>query len=373
MSLIIKEIKLENFRNHESFLLSEPGRQLIIMGNNAVGKTNIIEAIQLLSTQDSFRDHQWNNHVRMGCESARLSMLVEKDGIETETILLISDGKRRFSQNGKKKNINELKNPAPAVVFTPENLELIKGSPSCRRDEIDSLAGQISLTYRKIADDYRKLITQRNNLLKDETIDTDLVMVWEEAIADVGAQYYQHRLRLINRLSPQISKAYENIAAGETLGVFYDFYLNKYLEEQLDKDTVCSIDKAELKNVLLGAFDNAREEEIARRTTLIGPHKDDIVFTIDDKNARLFGSQGQQRSLVLAVKIAEIAVLRDLLGCEPILLLDDVMSELDEHRREALMDAVGENSYMFITTTNINYFSEAFLAQSQIVRLPIGV
>ena len=284
-----------------------------------------------------------------GATQAREAATITDGKRLLDLALTFDDGKRAYRLNGKPRSVKSLKGLVPSIIFSPEDLSLIKGSDSFRRQELDQLGTQVNANYYQITRDFEKMLRQRNRLLKDEAAPA-LVDSLTEVFAKVGAQLTAYRKAMLTRITPHIMAAYADISGGERLTVEY----HASWDESQD---------------LAEALQGNREQERARRTTLLGPHRDHIVFQVNGMNAGSFASQGQQRSIVLAVKMAEVQLIEEMLEQKPILLLDDVMSELDAARRAAMVEKLLPETQTFITTANLDYFNEEIIEKARIIRI----
>jgi DNA replication and repair protein RecF len=363
----ITRIALEDFRNYRSWTIQPHPRVTVLTGQNAAGKTNVIEAIRLLTAGTSFRNPRWEDLVRHGAQRALSEITAEGDGRLVRIGLTVQeDGRHEFSVNGKKAGSRRgVAGLIPSVVFTPDDLELVKGPAEGRRREIDDLGEQLSPTYGSLRREYDRVVRQRNRLLKNEEIDRAQVSLWSERLVDLGARLRVHRARLVNRLGRAAVPVHGRVCADERLTVSYQKGRTQHRIPVPEHVT-----RAEEEQALRDELERRASEELARRVTLVGPHRDDIEFEVDDKPARSFASQGQQRTIVLSWKLAELAVVEEVTGGDAVLLLDDVMSELDATRRRALTAEVGERVQTFISTTNTGYFDDDLLADALVV--PIG-
>ena len=368
MSLRIEHITFSDFRNYEALDLNGISDLTVFVGPNAVGKTNIVEGIQLLTAQSSFKHPTSLQMIRQGATSARLAADVSDGNRGLSIALSLSEGKRSFSLNGKTKRTADLKGLAPSVSFTPDDLQLSKGSMSLRRDAIDAMGSQMSRNHYLIRKDWDKVLRQKNMLLKDEA---DVLML--ESINDLvitcGAQLTCYRAALFAKLSAYMESYYSEIA-GSSERMDAKFAPSWAREgEWLSRDE--ALTKGDARSLLAEALKEKLSEERIRRRSLVGPQADRIEFFVGGKQVSVYGSQGQQRSVVLAFKLAEVSLIRDILSQQPILLLDDVMSELDEHRRRSLVQFVSSDIQTFITTANLAYFDKDLLAHADIVQLPL--
>ena len=334
----------------------------MIVGPNAVGKTNLIEAVQLLTEADSFRKPSWGDVVRWTSESASLSLGAEDGERRHDVRLMISAaGKRNYTVNGKaKKSVSQVSGRIPCVVFTPDDLRIVKDSAERRRSSLDGVGAQLSHTYGTLRRDYERVVRQRNSLLKQDVVDEDTLASWDERLVNLGSRLATHREGLFSRIVEKMIDVHEEMAPGGEPGARY--------EPSWARDGVSGgVENA--RAAMEAHLALKRGEERARRLTLVGPHRDEIVFTLAGRDVRAFASQGQQRTIALALKLAEVAVVADVSGKRPVLLLDDVMSELDEERRHALAATVGGVAQTIMTTTNLGYFDESLIERAQVVSL----
>lgn len=368
MDLRIESIKFQNFRNYELFKLVNLGALTILVGPNAVGKTNVVEGIQLLSALQSFRHPSLEQIMREESEFSRLDAKVSDGKRDLKLSLHIKEGKKRYLLNGKGKRTADLKGLIPSVIFTPDDLELAKGSSSVKRTALDSLGSQLSANYYVIKKDYEKVVRYKNRLLREDA-SCDLVASIDEMLVTCGAQLACYRSALMKKLSPFVLDYYSSITQGnEELKMGYIPSWETYDPKRF---TTFSVDRDTARTHLQKEMKRRRTEEQQRKKTLVGPHADHIEFFINGRNVSFYGSQGQQRSVVLAFKLAEVALIQEMLGQKPILLLDDVMSELDTARRNALVSFIEGDIQTFITTTNLVYFDKELLARARVVELPI--
>lgn len=370
MSLKITDINFLNFRSYESFSQNGVGNLTIFVGPNAIGKTNIIEGVQLLTSLSSFRRSRAVDLIKNGQDFSNISIEICDKNRQLQIKLSLENGKKNYFLNGKKKRISELKGLIPSVIFTPDDLNLIKGSNSIRRASIDELGSQLNANYYKIQLDYAKIMRHKNTLLKDGA-SADLLASIDEMLIKVGAQLTNYRRALFAKLLTHIKTLYGEITGSSD--VIDGRYIASW-ELVLDDDSLSQGDLSveDSRELMAAALDKVRDQEIARKRMLVGPNRDEIEITIDGLDSANFASQGQQRSLVLAWKLAEAQLIRDMLDQQPILLLDDVMSELDETRRAALVKYLSDDTQTFITTANLNYFDSDMLNRANVIELPIA-
>lgn len=360
----INRIRLRSFRNyHEKDV--ETDTLTILVGPNASGKTNLVEAIQLATSGSSFRNPPWEEVIRWGEDSATVE--IEASGASTERNIRLhvpKVGRRSFCIDGKNvARTAQVAGLVPTVVFTPDDLAIVKASAEARRGAIDVIGEQAWAVYAEERKAFGRILRQRNRALREGLSDDELAP-WDAQLAVAGARFVHLRTRLLSRIAPLVEEKHSALSAGEELRIDYSDSIGLELGEW-----VGGADKTSSEERIRSRLVARRAEERARGTTLAGPQRDDIIFTIGEVDARSFGSQGQQRTIALAWKLAALDALRTILGRAPVLLLDDVMSELDESRRHALMRESEARAQTFITTTNISYFSPKTLSRARVIEL----
>ena len=335
----INSIKITDFRNIEN-LSCEFDDVNIIWGENAQGKTNLIEAIYLFTGAKSFRGARDKELVKFGSEFARLQTEFEAGGRQQNAEIRIK-GKREASLNGiKKKSVAALGDEIKAVIFSPVHLSMIKDGPLERRRFIDGALCQLKSGYKNLLKEYNRALVQRNNLLRDLIKNPEmesLLYIWNTNHAHIGAKIVYQRFRYIEAIMPFVKEIYSGISSGtEEIDI-------KYIGAV---DSICEV--AEIEKNIMQQLDENKVQDLQNKTTSVGAHRDDIDILINGKSARKFGSQGQQRSSVLALKLAEAALLEQMTGEKPIALLDDVMSELDEKRQDYILNRI-KGLQVFVT------------------------
>lgn len=360
MGLLLTEVRLTDFRNYSSFVLGLDPCLTILVGKNAAGKTNVAEAVQLVTACESFRRPQWSELVRERAGEARVDARIEGDGRVIDVGLHVTrEGKREYCVNGKKKRrVSEVAGVLPSVMFTPDDLSLVKGSAEQRRAALDGVGDQLSQTYRQVRNDYERTLRQRNALLKEHSGNTDLLSSLTDRLLETATPFSALRKRLFERILSKMSEILPLLSGGEALS-------GSYVESWEGESSRTGGRVRGLGD----ALEALALEERRRGLTLAGPHRDDITLLLDGRNSRTFGSQGQQRTTALAWKLAEVGVITEATGQAPVLLLDDVMSELDEARRHALARFCGEIAQTVVTTTNLGYFEQGLVSRARVVHL----
>ncbi|OUO20130.1 DNA replication and repair protein RecF [Collinsella sp. An307] len=400
MAILARTLHVRNFRNYDDYTLELDPGVTVLVGRNAQGKTNLVEALQLATSGASFRKPSPAELVEEGEEGCSIALRLEGDGRVVDLGCTVRDGKRSFSRNGKKCRAAGVRGVVPSVLFCPDDLDMIKRSASVRRAALDGFGVQLNERYAQLLGTYERLVEQRNALLKERWCTREMLAAWNDSLAQAGASLLTHRLALLDRIRVRFVEAYAQIAPGERADITYEASVDAVLgatagdavaadagglvaagEDVAADDRSADGTAANRAGVdrttqvawwrerMLAALDAVFNDELRRGITLVGPHRDEIRFSIDGRDARAFASQGQQRSLVLAWKVAEVAVTRDILGRPPLLLLDDVMSELDAERREAFVRGIEDEVQTVITTTNLGYFSDAILDRAKVVTI----
>ena len=372
MSFIIEDIELKNFRSYKSAKINFAEGLTILFGKNGAGKTNVIEAVQLLIEGQSFRNPDWNDTIHWGEDEAKLSLHAKQGERLLDIVLNIKDGRRQYFLNGKRSSGNRIENlDASCVIFTPDDLEIVKSSAELRRREVDRIGSNLSSKYEFLITQYRRILSQRNRYLKQEMIDPLVLDVFSDQLSQLGSALYKQRLNLLAKLAPFMIEAHKTIDRESRIELSYKA---KHLDDavvELKEDIFSSpnFDQEKLNAEFREAFDRRRVDELNRRVSLVGPHRDDIVFLLNGRDARVYASQGQQRSIVLALKIAEVKLKREHFKAEPLLLLDDVLSELDESRRRALFTIINEVEQALVSTAHIDYFSDEILKKAKLIKV----
>lgn len=328
----VEALELSGFRNLSPLTLSPAPGVNVIYGENGQGKTNLLEALWIFTGGRSFRGAKDGDLIRLHGDKASLSLCFFSEERQQELELRLGEGKRFVSLNGvKKRASSEIVGKFCAVIFSPEHLSLVKEGPSGRRQFLDSALCQSRPVYAGLLTRYNRTLFQRNALLKDiprhpELLDT--LEIWDMRLSQLGEEITRERLRYVEALEPAAASAYEGISGGrEALGLSY----RKGYEGSLSE-----------------ALLRSRKEDVRFGHTAAGPHRGDLSISLAGVPARSFGSQGQQRSAVLALKLAETELLRRFTGEEPVILLDDVLSELDSHRQDYLLNHL-EGRQVFLT------------------------
>ena len=370
----IKSLKLLYFRNYLSTNIEVHPSLNVLVGNNANGKTNIIESIFCLALGKSYRTKSDSECIMFGETATAMSCIVNKNNRELDIMLGINNkGKSAKIAGIKKTKLTDFVGELNVVLFSPEDLQIVKGSPVLRREFMNREFYQFSRIYHKYYLMYQHLLKQRNSYLKDmrKNPKDEMSLAYLETLtsqlAKVALYITKERVSFVQDISKLTYKNMLNISNGqETLKI-------KYKSSVLDALNISEINdesftEENLTKVMMKKF----FDDIMRGSTKIGPQHDDLEFYINDLDAKMYASQGQQRSIVLSLKLAEINYLKEKTGTYPVLLLDDVLSELDKNRQLKLLDAINENVQTFITTPSISDIKEDLLKKAKVFKIEDG-
>lgn len=370
----IKSLKLLYFRNYLSTNINAHPSLNVLVGNNANGKTNIIESIFCLALGKSYRTKSDSECIMFGETATAMSCVVSKNNKNLDIMLGINNkGKSAKIAGVKKTKLTDFVGELNVVLFSPEDLQIVKGSPALRREFINREFYQFSRIYHKYNLMYQHLLKQRNSYLKDmrKNPKDEMALTYLETLtsqlAKVALYITKERVSFVQDISKLTYENMLNISNGqETLKIRYK---SSVLEALNIKDTD---DEAFTEENLTNVIMRKSFDDIMRGSTKIGPQHDDLEFYINDLDAKMFASQGQQRSIVLSLKLAEINYLKNKTGTYPVLLLDDVLSELDKNRQLKLLDAINENVQTFITTPSISDIKEDLLKKAKVFKIESG-
>ena len=331
----IKKIKINNFRNYEKEEINLEKNINIFYGENAQGKTNIIEAIFLCSLGKSFRTKKDKELIKLNEQNAIVEVEYEKSDRDGKIKIEIGNKKNIYLNGIKIKKLSELLGNLNIVIFTPDDINILKGGPQNRRRFLDIMISQLRPNYMHILNLYIKTMEQRNNYLrqiKEEHKDENLLEIWDEKLAEYAIKIYEYRKEFIEKIIKKIDIIHKKITNGE---------------EQIKFEYITECDN---KEKYLKLLKERRKLDIIKGFTTKGIHRDDFVIYINKKEIKIFGSQGQNRTAMLSLKLAELQVIYDEIGEYPILLLDDFMSELDKTRRKNFLENI-EGTQVIITGT----------------------
>lgn len=339
--MYIDSLQLANFRNYEKLDIHFSKGTNILYGDNAQGKTNILESLYMTATTRSHKSVRDKDMIRFGCSEAHIRTVVIKGGIDYRIDMHLRSGKSKgIAINGQRiKRASQLIGLVHIVFFAPEDLSIVKNGPASRRRFMDMELCQLDESYLYNLNNYNKIVEQRNKLLKDMSFQPSLestLPLWDEQLVTFGTKIIERREAFMRELADIIGKIHEGLSGGrEKLCLSYE------------PDVTADAFSERLKN--------ARTADKYQRATTVGPHKDDFSFVCNGIDIRRFGSQGQQRTCALSLKLSEIDLVKQLIGEPPVLMLDDVLSELDSGRQNYLLNSLG-GFQTFITCTGLDEF-----------------
>lgn len=347
--LLLNSVKIKNYRNYDQEEMTfGPGLNVFI-GENAQGKTNLLEALYLCATLRSFRTRKDRELIKKEEDQAYIKLEVSsQEGEKTLEMLLKKDQKKRVKKNGLSvTSISDLLGTVKAVLFSPEDLKIVKDSPLERRQFMDSEIIQTSPRYYHSLKSYQKIVKQRNQLLKKMDVNEEQLMVWDQQLSEYASMVLQLRHQFLSELLALAKPIHQAITEGkEALDLEYSPGI------KLPKDWY-RYAQVDLRDYIQGEMERYRKKDLYHRTTHLGPHRDDIHFMINGMEVRRFGSQGQKRTVVLSLKLAVLEWVKKESGEYPVLMLDDVTSELDHKRQEYLLHYL-KPIQTFITTTHFD-------------------
>lgn len=342
----LNSLQLVNFRNYNNLYLEFNKKVNLLLGKNGQGKTNIVESIYMLSFGKSFRTSRDKEIIKFETENLYVGGSFSKE--HTDGLIEIAIGKNKKGIKVNKihiQKIHELLGNLNVVIFSPEDLRLVKEGPKERRSFIDKEISQIMPKYYNYLTNYNKILFQRNKLLKSNFVDRNLLDVYDESLARYGSYIYILRRDFIKKIANISMEMHKKLTDGiEDLNINYKNQINIS-----DEDTLETVYKK-----FFDKLSSSREHDIETRTTRYGTHKDDLNIFINDLDVRLYGSQGQQRTASISLKLSEIELIKNEVGEYPILILDDVFSELDETRQKLLIENLSLVQ-MFITTAEVSH------------------
>lgn len=341
--MYITDIELQNFRNYTDLHLAFHPNVNLLTGDNAQGKTNLLEAIYLTAMGKSFRTGKDSEMIQFGADYGRIKVHGERAELDTTVEMILSkDARKAVKIDGVKiKKASQMLNHLYMVVFSPEDLKIVKDEPEKRRRFMDRELCQLRPRYYEALSAYRRVLLQRNAYLKEYAVDPSIIDIWDMQLSHYGAEIMCLRAEFVVKLN-QISRVIHNSITGDKENLHIAYHPNMPLTSSVREQEAACYERIK----------KSWENDSKQRTTTRGPHKDDLEFLVDDVNVRAFGSQGQQRTAALALKLAELQLIREEIGEDAILLLDDVMSELDLQRQAFLIQHLADIQ-LFITTTEI--------------------
>ena len=372
--MYLKSLQLRNFRNYTEQYVDFTAPKTIILGENAQGKSNLIEAVEILSALKSHRTSRDRELIQAHQDAAQIVGNLDREttGSVELSLTLRANGRRTAALNGlTQRRQMDFLGTLNMVQFSSLDLDLVRGGPEVRRNWLDTLLLQLEPVYASLIQQYTQILRQRNALLKSikaaaidptKLVPTTPVALWDAQLAVAGSHIIRRRDRVITRLLP-LAQTWHRAISGQS----------EELQIAYRPNVSVTIDQPEaIQSQFLAQIQEKRAIERYQGTTLVGPHRDDLDFMLNGTPARQYASQGQQRTLVLALKLAELQLIEDVIGEPPILLLDDVLAELDLNRQNQLLETIQDHFQTLITTTHLGSFDSSWLNASQILHIQAG-
>jgi len=355
--MIIKSLELSNFRNYDHLNISFSPDVSILYGDNAQGKTNILEALFVASTTKSQKGSKDKEMIRFNESEAHIRMFIENKDVKRKIDMHLKDNRTKgVAIDGIPiKKASELYGIMNIISFSPDDLSIIKEGPAERRRFCDMELCQLDKFYLHNYTGYNKVLEQRNNLLKQISLNSELkdtLNIWDEQLIGFGSYIIEKRKFFIEEINKIASDIHYNLTEGK---------------EKLKISYSPSVDKEDFRNVLL----SSREKDINLKMTNIGPHRDDMIFSVNGEDAKKYGSQGQQRTVALTLKLSEIELVKERTGNNPVLLLDDVLSELDRNRQKKLLENIS-GVQTIITCTGLEEFVKQRIKYDKVYKVIKG-
>lgn len=375
--MYIKKLELKNYRNYSDVSLNFDKNTVLILGNNGNGKTNLLESIHYLSTGKSHRTYSQDEIIKWGSDCSIIRALVGSDESDKKDCLIEIELCR---ENSIKIRVDEIYcrkksdfiSILPSIIFSPDDLKIVKSGPLDRRNFLDSILERIDKQYFRQRLQYNKILTQRSSLIKSisggtKDITDSTLETWNENMVKYGTGIIEKRYKLLSEFRDEFRDYVSSFFKEAEVDLFYIFswergddlysynFMNLSNSGSREKDIFL---EGDLKDIFSRKLKQSLERDLIYKTTTVGPHRDDFVILLNGKNIRSFGSQGQQRIASISLKLCELNILKRRFKKDPVLLLDDVFSELDIDRKKILVKAIGGGFQTFVTATNISYIDK---------------
>lgn len=359
----IQNLNLKNFRNYNKLDISFNDKLNIIIGNNAQGKTNILEAIYYLSITKPISINNDKSIIMRDKEGTSIStVVVDKNSSNKLTVNVTNNGKKLLINSNEIKKHSDFIGKLKVILFTPDSLGIIKEGPGNRRRFLNIEISQLYVRYINILNEFNVILKQRNEYLKiirEGNYNKEYMNILNEKFISLSIDIYKYRKKFIDLLNRYIGSIFKDISSYEGLSLRY----------------ITNIDLSDMNNiekVLMEKIDAGFNRDVVYGSTLIGPHRDDFSFILEDNDLLLYGSQGQLKMAVLALKLAEIEVFKDICGENPVILLDDLFSELDINKRNKVINYLNKDMQTIITTTDLSNVDEEYINNSYIFEIENG-
>ena len=364
--MVLDYINISQFRNYDSLKVFLNHGINIIYGKNAQGKTNLLESIYVLALTKSHRSFIDKNLIKMGKKKCKIDGLILENNIPTHLEVTIQPNQKKIKiDNNDIKKMSDYISKMNIIIFYPEDLELVKGSPGVRRRFLNLEISQLYSNYLGILSEYNKILKMRNDYLKKINsglqYDESYFEILNKYFIEKSAIIYRYRYEFIKELNNKCSSIFKNLSGLDDFCIKYNNYLD-----------FSSLEMSGLMDQIKNKINKLKSAEFKLGVSLTGPHRDDFEFLLENKNIKNYGSQGQQRMAVLAVKLAEISIVKDKSGKTPILLLDDVFSELDNQKKNNLLTYIKNDIQTIITTTDLKNIDDSILKSAKLIKIEAG-
>lgn len=360
--MFISDLNLTNFRNYKKINIKFKNKINIIIGDNGQGKTNLLESIYVLGMTKSHRSFIDSNLIKNNYDYANIYGKLVKNNIKTKLEINLSNKNKILKIDNDKINKNsEYISKLNIIIFYPEDLELIKGSPQTRRRFLNLELSQLNSNYYIILNEYNKLLKMRNDYLKNDYIDINYLKIITDYMIEKEIIIYKLRKKFIDKLNENLENIFFDITSIKKFKIKYKSFIDINLNSN-----------EEIKIYLKEKYEKIYNQEIKFKSTLLGPHRDDFEFYLDNLNLKNYGSQGQQRIAIISLKLSEIPIFKKYIGYNPILLLDDVFSELDENKKNNLLKYINNDQQVIITSTDLNNIDNKIIKKANIIKIKNG-
>ncbi len=369
--MYINKLELKNFRNYSEAEINFHSDKVLFIGKNAQGKTNLLEAVYYLSSLESFRAKSDTDLIKWGQNFCNIKAQIKKFDVDIDLEVNINPpNRKKLKVNGINKNkTSEFINNLSSVCFTTNDLLLLRGTPEDRRNWLDNAIKQIFPAYSERLTKYNKIRTQKNNYLKtlkgNLTADAALLDVWNEQLAIAGSNIIFIRVNFLHELQKTALLKHKQISNNEDLSLTY----NSSIIGDIFSENKFQYNNEYILEHFLQNLEEKKQEEIIRAQSITGPHRDDVSYFINNNDAKKFASQGQQRTVVLSLKLAELQLIKDKTGTNAVLLLDDVLAELDDLRQNFLLNAIETKIQTIITSVDTLHFKNEYLKDVEIFEI----
>lgn len=361
----IKKVELTNFRNYDKLTLEFSDSINIIYGDNAQGKTNILESIYILGITKSFRYGNEIDLIKYGKNNSKITGIINNNGVIKELKVFFSKDEKKVYVNDNPYKISDYISNMYVILFHPNYLEVISGAPSIRRNLLNIQISQLYKNSIKDINEYNKILKIRNEYLKQLFInnlsDYKYLEVINDKLIEKAVKIYKSRYNYLKEINNYIGKIYKNITSKDGFKIVY--------QNNID---VINYEEDEIREKFRKKLNDNLKREMAQGVTLYGPHRDDFLFLLDNKDLKIYGSQGQQRVAVIAYKLAEISLFKKVTNTYPILLLDDIFSEIDNRSKNKMLKYIKNTVQTIITTTDINEISVVILNDAKLFKVKNG-